>query len=82
MGVVALGDSFTAHFRIPQEWATAADLNETILADLPFAIENEFDWPMLSTATGYKNSTWDVITGPVDSFYLRLRELNRCNHRD
>lgn len=82
MGVVGLGDSFTAHFRIPQEWATAADLNETVLKDLPFAVENEFDWPMLSTTTGYKNSTWDVIRGPVDSFYLRLRELNRCNHRD
>ena len=82
MGVAGLGDSFTAHFRIPQEWATAADLNEAILKDLPFAVENEFDWPMLSTATGYKNSTWDVITGPVDSLYLRLRELNRCNHRD
>ena len=82
MGIVGLGDSFTAHFRIPQEWATAADLNETILQDVPFALENEFDWPMLSTTTGYKNSTWDVIRGPVDSFYLRLREINRCNHRD
>ena len=29
MAVVGLGDSFMAHFRIPQEWATAADLNET-----------------------------------------------------
>lgn len=82
MGVVALGDSFTAHFRIPQQWATAADLNEPILKDLPFAMENEFDWPMLSSTTGYKNTTWDVIQGPVDSIYLRLRELNRCNHRD
>jgi len=82
MGVIGLGDSFTAHFRIPQEWATAADLNEPILKDLPFALENEFDWPMLSTTTAYKNSTWDVIQGPVDSFYLRLRELNHCNHRD
>ena len=82
MGVVGLGDSCTAHFRIPQEWVTAADLNEPILKDLPFAMENEFDWPMLSSTTGYKNSTWDVIQGPVDSFYLRLREINRCNHRD
>ena len=45
IGVVGLGDSFTAHFRIPQEWATAADLKETILQAVPFALENEFDWP-------------------------------------
>ena len=29
------------------------------------------------------NSTWpSSITGPVDSTYLCLRDLNLCNHRD
>ena len=37
---------------------------------------------MAITTTGYKNSTWDVIREPVDSFYLRLREINHYNHRD
>lgn len=82
MGTVLLGDSAGAHFHIPPEWLTSSELSEEVFKDLFFILENELDWPMLSSATAYKNSTWPVIRGPVDSTYLRLREINRCNHRD
>lgn len=82
MGTVLLGDSAGAHFHIPPAWLTSTELSEEVFRNLFFVLENEFDWPMLSSATGYKNSTWSDISGPVDSTYLRLRELNRCNHRD
>ena len=82
MGTVLLGDSVGAHFHIPPAWLTARELSVDAFKNLPFVLENELDWPMLSSGTGYKNSTWPDISGPVDSTYLRLRELNRCNHRD
>ena len=82
MGTVLLGDSAGAHFHIPPAWVTSSELSVEVFRDMFFILENEFDWPMLSSATGYKNSTWPDISGPVDSAYLRLREINRCNHRD
>lgn len=82
MGTVLLGDSAGAHFHIPPSWLTSSELNVDVFKNLLFILENEFDWPMLSSATGYMNSTWPGITGPVDSTYLRLRDINRCNHRD
>ena len=82
MGTVLLGDSAGAHFHIPPAWFTSSELSVEAFKDLFFILENEFDWPMLSSSTGYKNSTWPDISGPVDSTYLRLREFNRCNHRD
>lgn len=82
MGTVLLGDSAGAHFHIPPAWVTSRDLSIEAFKNMFFILENEFDWPMMSSTTGYKNSTWPDITGPVDSTYLRLRSLNRCNHRD
>ncbi len=83
MGTIVLGDSAAAHFRIPPQWLTSKEMSIEAFQDLFFAVENELDWPMLSSGTGYKNSTWpNSVTGPVDSVYLRLRELNHCNHRD
>ena len=82
MGAVLLGDSAGAHFHIPPAWMNSTQLSVEAFQDLLFILENEFDWPMLSSVTGYKNTTWKDISGPVDSTYLRLRELNRCNHRD
>lgn len=82
MGAVILGDSAGAHFHIPPEWVTARNLSVEAFQHLLFIAENELDWPMLSSATGYMNSTWREAAGPVDSTYLRLRSINRCNHRD
>ncbi len=82
MGTVILGDSVGAHFHLPPAWLTSRNLSVEAFQDLLFILENEIDWPMLSSATGYKNSTWKNIHGPVDSSYLRMRAINRCNHRD
>lgn len=81
-GTVLLGDSVGAHFHIPPAWLTSRDLSVDVFKDLFFVLENEFDWPMMSSETGFTNSTWPDISGPVDSSYLRLREINLCNHRD
>ena len=83
MGTVILGDSAGAHFHIPPSWLMSRKIGVDVFKDLIFILENEFDWPMMGSNTGYTNSTWPhSISGPVDSTYLRLRELNLCNHRD
>ncbi|XP_041454087.1 acyloxyacyl hydrolase-like [Lytechinus variegatus] len=82
MGTILLGDSAGAHFHIPPEWFTASELSLEVFRDVAMIVENEFDWPMTSAVTGYMNSTWSVLNGPTNSLYLRLRELNHCNHRD
>ena len=83
-GTIALGDSVTAHFRIPPEWLTATAITEHIFKDMWFVLTNEFDWPMMSSFTGYyKQSDWpDIISGPIDSVYKHIVERNLCNHRD
>ena len=82
MGMVLLGDSVGAHFHIPPQWLISRDLSVDLFKDLFFILENEFDWPMLSATTAYKNSTWPDISGPANSSYYILRNINRCNHRD
>ncbi|XP_055891479.1 acyloxyacyl hydrolase-like isoform X1 [Biomphalaria glabrata] len=82
-GVAVLGDSVGAHFHLPPQWFDATIISEKAFTNAVMIIENEIDWPMMSTTTGYGTNEWpDVITGPVDSVYLRLRQRNRCNHRD
>ena len=83
-GTIVLGDSVTAHFRIPPEWLTATEITEHIFKDLWFVLTNEFDWPMMSAFTGYYDkSDWpEIISGPIDSVYKHIVERNLCNHRD
>ena len=38
-------------------------------------------WPSLPPGLGFNNWT-EVIQGPIDSVYMRLRQRNRCNHKD
>uniref|UniRef100_A0A8C3TKW0 Acyloxyacyl hydrolase n=1 Tax=Chelydra serpentina TaxID=8475 RepID=A0A8C3TKW0_CHESE len=78
-GIILLGDSAGAHFHIPPEWMTVAQMSLKSFSDLPVALTNELDWPHFSGTTGFLNST---IGGWTDSLYLRLRRRNRCNHRD
>uniref|UniRef100_A0A674JED2 Saposin B-type domain-containing protein n=1 Tax=Terrapene triunguis TaxID=2587831 RepID=A0A674JED2_9SAUR len=78
-GIILLGDSAGAHFHIPPEWMTAAQMSLKSFSNLPVALTNELDWPHFSGTTGFLNST---IGGWTDSLYLRLRRRNRCNHRD
>lgn len=82
-GSILLGDSAGAHFHVPPEWITASELHEDVFFDMIPIAENEFDWPSMSSATGYENLTWwGYPHGPMDSAYLRIRLANRCSHRD
>ncbi|KAM8770098.1 acyloxyacyl hydrolase [Rhynchonycteris naso] len=78
-GIVLLGDSAGAHFHIPPEWLTASQMSLKSFFDLPTALTDELNWPQLSGATGFLNSTSGI---KEKSIYLRLRQRNRCNHRD
>ncbi|XP_074140626.1 acyloxyacyl hydrolase isoform X1 [Sminthopsis crassicaudata] len=78
-GLIVMGDSAAAHFHIPPEWLTAAHMSAQTFSNLPMALSNELDWPQLSGMTGFLNS---ASRSPDLSVYLRLRQRNRCNHRD
>ncbi|XP_074055344.1 acyloxyacyl hydrolase isoform X2 [Macrotis lagotis] len=78
-GLIVLGDSAAAHFHIPPEWLITAHMSMKTFSNLPMVLSNEFNWPQLSGLTGFLNSTSGF---PDLSIYLRLRQRNRCNHRD
>uniref|UniRef100_A0A8D0IP82 Acyloxyacyl hydrolase n=2 Tax=Sus scrofa TaxID=9823 RepID=A0A8D0IP82_PIG len=78
-GIILLGDSAGAHFHIPPEWITASQMSLKSFFNLPAALTDELNWPQLSGATGFLNSTSGL---KENSIYLRLRKRNRCNHRD
>jgi len=58
---------------------TASTIDENTFDDLLFVLTNEFDVPYESAMTGHQDTPGQPI---VNSMYLRLRERNRCNHRD
>ncbi|KFO26367.1 Acyloxyacyl hydrolase [Fukomys damarensis] len=78
-GIILLGDSAGAHFHIPPEWLIASQMSVNSFSNLPTALTDEFDWPQLSGATGFLDSTSGF---EEKSIYLHLRKRNRCNHRD
>lgn len=84
MGVATMGDSASAHFRLPEELMMPGKHSKADFASLLSLLTNEADWPHLSWATGHRRSEEYApsISGPMISIYSRLRELNRCNHRD
>ncbi|KAJ8302428.1 hypothetical protein KUTeg_018824 [Tegillarca granosa] len=82
-GVVVLGDSVSAHFHLPREWFNTSEFSKAVFKQLPFVLENEFDWPEMSYATGFMNNTYTNINhGPMESVYNKLYKRNHCNHRD
>jgi acyloxyacyl hydrolase len=84
MGIAILGDSATAHFRIPPSYFTAKTLNLKTFEGLLRNAENELDFPMLSWSTGHSDASnySPDIDGPMDSIYKRLRDNNLCNNND
>ena len=86
MGIGVLGDSATAHFRIPPGWVTAEDWlrRPDNFGGVVRDAEDELDWPMLSWSTGHLNTSEfsPDIWGPTDSLYLQLRKKNLCNNND
>ena len=52
IGIAVLGDSIAAHFRLPDQWFDATQINEEVLKHFTYIFENEVDWPHLSAMTG------------------------------
>ena len=84
MGVATLGDSASAHFRLPEAIVMAGKQGKDDFAPLLDILTNEADFPQLSWATGHRDSAeyTPSITGPMSSVYSQMKALNRCNHRD
>ncbi|EAN87831.1 putative GPI inositol deacylase precursor [Trypanosoma cruzi] len=84
MGVIALGDSVTAHFGVPADFLEVRSLSTAGFADIMDIIANDFDWPMLSGITGFANvSDYRPNRGGfMKSVYSELLKRNKCNHRD
>eukprot|EP01013_Petalomonas_cantuscygni_P016229 TRINITY_DN33196_c0_g1_i1.p1 TRINITY_DN33196_c0_g1~~TRINITY_DN33196_c0_g1_i1.p1 ORF type:complete len:571 (+),score=135.24 TRINITY_DN33196_c0_g1_i1:136-1848(+) len=85
-GIISIGDSAAAHFRVPPQWLNASSFDRAAFVDAMSILEDEMDWPAMSRDTGHIGNGTVVYRptppGPVDSNYQRLRERNRCNHRD
>ncbi|RUS87947.1 hypothetical protein EGW08_004302 [Elysia chlorotica] len=82
-GVALLGDSIGAHFHLPPEWIDPQKISAEAFQHMQTVVENELDWPSMSGGTGHGTNLWpEVIQGPIDSIYMRMRKRNRCNHRD
>lgn len=82
-GIAVLGDSASAHFRIPEQLIMKSGINIKNYKHILEIIQNEADWPQLSSITGYLiNDTIGLTPGPVDSIYKRMKQRNRCIHRD
>eukprot|EP00055_Hartaetosiga_balthica_P002540 m.4324 g.4324 ORF g.4324 m.4324 type:complete len:578 (+) comp2213_c0_seq1:258-1991(+) len=83
-GFIALGDSATAHFHIPYQYLSTVSWEKGTFKNLIPTLENEFDWPMLSSGSGFMNtSSWNPdVTGLDNSTYMVMRSRNLCSHRD
>lgn len=85
LGVIGIGDSATAHFRVPPDWLDADRMDATTYQHaIPLAL-NELDWPACSSSTAHRNNSECPPTAeglPVTSVYSKLRQRNLCNHRD
>lgn len=80
--MINLGDSATAHFRIPPNYINASAINKNTYDHALFLAEDELDWPHRSWGTGFANDTTGDCQGPLESIYLQMRQRNLCNHRD
>merc|ERR1712137_139787 len=81
-GIISLGDSATAHFRIPPQYLNASDYKPGLFDNVvPWGLD-EADWPHRSWGTGHLNDTTGDCEGPLDSIYLNMLHRNRCNFRD
>ncbi|KAL9646266.1 hypothetical protein ABK040_009953 [Willaertia magna] len=82
-GVAVLGDSVSAHFRIPPQFLEPKYMNGNTFKHLFNILDLEVDWPMLSWGTAFYNDTYSFLTpGPSNSIYKYMWKNNRCIHRD
>jgi hypothetical protein len=83
-GFIHIGDSATAHFHLPPAWITRTGWN---LANVLDDAMDELDQVACSWGTGHKSAgdcppTANATAATGLSLAMRLRQRNRCNHRD
>lgn len=83
-GLIALGDSATAHFSVPPKWITPSTIGEKTYADLFSVISNEADYPHCASSTGHGDPARcpDAKGYNFTSLYMKIKERNYCSHRD
>jgi acyloxyacyl hydrolase len=82
-GILAIGDSATAHFSLPPSMITPAGFSNTTYKGLLAELISESDWPQCSWSTAWANNTECPYTSlNISSIYQRMLERNRCGHRD
>jgi acyloxyacyl hydrolase len=81
-GIGVIGDSISAHFRIPQQIIDPEFWIGKKVDDILPVLAAEGDWPHISYITGYDKDTTGFTPGPTNSLYKKLRQRNRCIHRD
>jgi acyloxyacyl hydrolase len=60
-GILAIGDSATAHFSLPPSYITPSDFNMSTYAGIIQEVLTEADWPHCSWSTAWANNTvWFV----------------------
>ena len=82
LGIAVLGDSASAHFHLPPSYVTASGIDNHTYRNIMTVLENEFDWPMFSSTTGYLTNG-SMFHGDItpamttNSTYLTMRSRNR-----
>ena len=82
-GILAIGDSATAHFSLPPSFVTPEGFNMSTYHGLIQDLFTEIDWPHCSWSTAWANSTVCPYSSlEITSIYQKMLERNRCMHRD
>lgn len=70
-GVIVLGDSASAHFHVQPQYLNVTAWDSTTFSRILPVLENEFDWPLFSSTTGFEDTRTMApdINGPSNSSY-------------
>lgn len=82
-GLLAIGDSATAHFALPPSFIIPAGFNASTYEKLIDVLITEADFPQCSWSTAWasKDECPHSLLN-VTSIYQKMLERNRCMHRD
>lgn len=82
-GLLAIGDSATAHFALPPSYITPKGFNMSTYESIVELLFTELDWAQCSSSTGWRNtSDCPYSPLPMNSIYQRMLRQNQCMHRD
>ena len=82
-GLLAVGDSATAHFSLPPSYVTPSGINMSTYSGLVQEALTEADWPQCSWSTAWAtNAQCPHTILNISSIYQKMHDRNRCMHRD